>query len=532
MLWVLLSVWGLPLQAQDKINQNWYFGDAGLDFGITPPTLLLNSGMNANTGATEGSACISDTDGNLLFYTDGDTVYAGNHQPMPNGFDLNGSFSTAQPASIVQWPGLDERYIIFTSHGPNNQQGCYSVVDMSLQNGLGDVTDKNVPITDSVMEALLVVPHRDCDTYWVIYKIEGTDRYEAYLFDADGLHTTPVVSHAGNITPPNAHVAYLSNSPDNSLLAFSCIYDTAFSVLHFNNATGEISEFVTLPQEFAYASCFSPNSKLLYINHARWDQNLLPDAATNLISQYDLSSGQVGSIAASRFTVDSLQSALNGEFGQMRVGNDGVMYTVRAWSGALGTVAHPNEPGTACQYIRDGFSIAPKNTWLGLPAIAYGKPSVPKPNLGPDVEVCQGPVVLAPQNPQTGNYQWNTGSTDSAITVLESGSYTVTHSVCGSLQSDTVQVTVENPAANWVVPNIFTPNNDGVNDFIVPLAGGCGQSDFRIYNRWGNLVYTYTSDSPSFGGMAENGATLSPGVYFYVFTQGDQRHEGTITLIR
>lgn len=517
--------------AQNRINQNWYFGDAGLDFGSTPPTLLTNSGMDALTGCTEGSASISDTAGNLLFYTDGDTVYNKNHQPMPNGFDLGGSFSVAQPASIVQWPGMDNRYAIFTTHDPQ-QHGRYSVVDMNLQNGLGDITDKNVYITDTVMEALLVVPHRDCGRYWVIYKIENTDRFEAYLFDVAGLHPVPVVSHAGTVPPPNARVAYLGGSPDRSLLAFSCVYDTVFSVLRFNDATGEISDLATIALESAYATCFSPDGRLLYIGHARWDQSLFPDAASNLISQYDLSTGQSAAIAASRFTVDSLQSSLNGEFGQMRVGNDGVLYTVRAWSGALGTIGQPNQTGAACQYTRDAFGIAPKNTWLGLPAIAYGNVPATKPQLGPDVYVCQGPVWLAPKNPLPPPYVWNTGSTDSAIAVTESGTYIVHADGCGTPQSDTVQVSIQQAAENWTVPNIFTPNNDGVNDFISPLVNGCDEADFRIYNRWGNLVYTYASDTPVFAGNTDTGAGLSPGVYFYVYSQGQQKRQGSITLIR
>lgn len=522
---------GNMARAQDNINRNWYFGNAGLHFGTVPPTLLSDNAMDGIVSATEGSASISDTSGNILFYTDGDTVYNKLHQPMPNGFDLGGSFSTAQPASIVQWPDDDNRYVIFTTHGPN-QEGAYSVVDMTLQNGLGDITNKNVFITDSSMEALLVIPHRECGKYWVLYRIEGTDRFEAFLFDADGLHSTPVASHAGNIPPPNSRVAYLSHSPDRSLLAFSCIYDTVFSLLRFDDATGQVSDFVNVQKELVYASCFSPDNRLVYISHSRWDDNLLPDAATNLISQYNLSSGQPAVIAGSRITVDSLQSATNGEFGQMRVGPDGVLYTVRAWSGALGTIQHPDVAGTGCQYTRDAFSLAPKNTWLGLPAVAYGNPFVSKPNLGPDVEVCQGPLTLAPQNQGEGMYSWNTGDTGVPLTATESGTYILTATLCGISQSDTVTVTVKNTGAGWTVPNIFTPNNDGINDVITPLMGDCGENSFYLYNRWGNLIYTYSSGTPTFNGKTTAGSPLSPGVYFYVYTQGNKKNEGAITLIR
>src|SRR5437762_12543520 len=80
---------------------NWYFGSqAGIDFTSGVPVNLTNGQIYT----TEGSSCISDSAGNLLFYTDGVTVWNKNHQQMANGFGLEGGGSTSQSALILRQP--------------------------------------------------------------------------------------------------------------------------------------------------------------------------------------------------------------------------------------------------------------------------------------------------------------------------------------------------------------------------------------------------------------------------------------------
>ncbi|WP_282053397.1 hypothetical protein [Maribacter luteus] len=92
---VMFSVFQLSGQNENKI---WYFGEnAGLDFNTSPPTVLTNSAMIA----PEGCSSIADTNGDLLFYTNGETIYNRNHQPMVNGIGLNGNVSSSQSVLIV-----------------------------------------------------------------------------------------------------------------------------------------------------------------------------------------------------------------------------------------------------------------------------------------------------------------------------------------------------------------------------------------------------------------------------------------------
>src|SRR6218665_1797646 len=77
----------------------WYFhSSAGLDFMTSPPANITNSAMTPANSFSEGTASIADESGNLLFYTDGLTVWNQNNAVMVNGTGLMGDVSTTQAA--------------------------------------------------------------------------------------------------------------------------------------------------------------------------------------------------------------------------------------------------------------------------------------------------------------------------------------------------------------------------------------------------------------------------------------------------
>ena len=90
--------------AQKERTNIWHFGKyAGLDFNQSPPQAITVGQLY--TG--EGCASIADKSGNLLFYTDGITIWNANHDTIANGDNLQGSFNSAQSALIVPVaPGL------------------------------------------------------------------------------------------------------------------------------------------------------------------------------------------------------------------------------------------------------------------------------------------------------------------------------------------------------------------------------------------------------------------------------------------
>lgn len=118
---VVVGMSGFPLFAQNpeiKRTWHWYWGHkGGMDFS--------NGNMaydtSSNAGIAEANAVISDLNGNLLFYSDGDTIWNRYHNVMPGGTSILGGNSSYQGAIIVPHPCNDSIYYLFTADHMNNE---------------------------------------------------------------------------------------------------------------------------------------------------------------------------------------------------------------------------------------------------------------------------------------------------------------------------------------------------------------------------------------------------------------------------
>jgi hypothetical protein len=124
-----------------KQNNQWRFGGAGaVDFNTVPPSFVTGCPILTS----EGSASVADrVTGALLFYTNGGKVWNANNQVMPNGTGLLGGtalLSSTTASVIVPKPGSCNLYYIVTVDEIGSNNGVrYSVVDMTLNGGLGDL---------------------------------------------------------------------------------------------------------------------------------------------------------------------------------------------------------------------------------------------------------------------------------------------------------------------------------------------------------------------------------------------------------
>lgn len=107
----------------------------------------------------------------------------------------------------------------------------------------------------------------------------------------------------------------------------------------------------------------------------------------------------------------------------------------------------------------------------------------------------------------------------------------------GCPDSATVKVTVFKTKASVFVPTAFTPNNDGLNDLIAPIAVGMQRINyFSIFNRWGQLVFTTTVNGRGWDGKI-GGTLQTTGVFVWMVSAVDYTgkpyfQKGTVTLIR
>lgn len=115
------------------------------------------------------------------------------------------------------------------------------------------------------------------------------------------------------------------------------------------------------------------------------------------------------------------------------------------------------------------------------------------------------------------NYEWSNGSTDSVITALGIGSYTVIVTDANGCENEKTQI-ITGPSV-LQFPTVVTANGDGSNDLFVIL--GLEQypiNAIQIFNRWGNEVYQMDNYDNSWGGVNQENEALPEGYYFYVFT--------------
>ena len=165
----------LRSQAQKEGN-TWYFGSyAGLSFASGAPVAITNSALFTY----DNSSTVSDSAGNLLFYSNGETVWNKNHQVMQNGAGISGSNTGGQSALIIKQPSSSTIYYLFTSDAFGASGGLhYTIVDLSLNNGIGGVTQKNILLHNPSTEKLAGFFSCATNTAWLIsHKANSNEFY-------------------------------------------------------------------------------------------------------------------------------------------------------------------------------------------------------------------------------------------------------------------------------------------------------------------------------------------------------------------
>jgi hypothetical protein len=369
-------------------ERHWMFGsNGGIDFGVsgTTATAVQVPGTTA-----EGSTVVTDTTGDLLFWSNGSTIFNRDNQAMPNGTGLLINSSATQ--TVAAFPSITDpgTYFVVTTRGASEVGGSgqlyYSEVDMSLDGGKGAVTSvKNVPLggADDGSEALTAVPNATGDGFWVLSTKANAPEILAFEFDGDGPVSGAPVSSPLSTANGNQY-GTLNISKDLSQvvqLTGSSTGRSQVRVLDVDGATGVLNERFSwdLPTgagtgNSGYSADFSPSGDNVYaskiFNGGRLYRYRIEGAA---------SSADVAATGENLGTIGT-----NG--GQVRRAPDGRMYVANRGGGTLSVVNNPDAavPG----FDLGGFALAAgsSNGW-GLPQTVTGCPKPPNP---PVVEV-EGP---------------------------------------------------------------------------------------------------------------------------------------------
>ncbi len=347
----------------------WFFGEnAGLDFSSGEPEPLINGKMNTYEGCTT----FSDSLGNLIFYTDGKTVWNRKDSVMKNGTGLFGHGSSAQSALAVAQPEKSSLYYLFTvdvlfddKDTLHRHKGLnYSVIDSQLDNGRGEITIKNHALLDSVTERLTAVRHQNQRDIWFITHQWGSDAFYAYLLSPAGL-SAPVVSHAGSVHRGLDHIflaaiGQMKASPQGDKLVVSSISEQNYELFHFDKQSGNVSFIGALDFPYYPYSCsFSPDGTKLYMSNK--DQATQQDE----IWQAEVTHTDTATINASLQLIHTF--VLGRHPGGMQLANNGKIYIAIDRYHSLYAVNSPDSAGVACDFQVDAVRLEGKKSRLGLP---------------------------------------------------------------------------------------------------------------------------------------------------------------------
>lgn len=166
----------------------------------------------------------------------------------------------------------------------------------------------------------------------------------------------------------------------------------------------------------------------------------------------------------------------------------------------------------------------------------------PQVNLGADTALCPGltnSILLADINNSAAIYRWSNGSIANSITVSEPGLYWVEATTPGSTCSTVDSIFIARDC--YInIPNVFSPDGDGLNDFFLPreiLSAGLKSFRMILFNRWGEKIFeTNSIDGRGWDGKY-NGVPQPMGVYVYsidveFINNIRKSFQGNVTLVR
>jgi gliding motility-associated-like protein len=352
--------------ATDQRANIWYFGqNAGIDFN--PP--ITNALSDSQMDAPEGCTAISDRNGQIVFYTDGNDVFikdrvTGVHSLVDTG--LGGNPGSAQSVVAVPYPNDETLYYIFTTEevgtGTGNFEFKYSVFDIKLNNGIGAIAEKNIPLFSKSTERITA------NNNWVVIHEYGNNNFRAYPLTATGLGNA-VVSSLGtdhSTAAPEYAQGYMKFSGDGTKLAVAIAEGPTgpnyVDVFEWDNNLGEVIDFrqLDLTADGAlgqvYGVEFSPGGSKLFAT--------VKTSGSSMIMEY-----RADTLSLMR-SINPIMST-GGELGAIQIAPNSQLYVAVNGSNNLGVINVNPDTASASSYSPAGFALAAGTTSkLGLPNFA------------------------------------------------------------------------------------------------------------------------------------------------------------------
>jgi hypothetical protein len=365
----------------------WVFGHGIMNFNYTPKQISYDS-LFMNFDNTNVSIC--DSDGNLLFYSNGIYIANSLDWPIDNSEDLNPGyfqyvwdpyvhiFGYRAPKGIiaVRNPGNPSQYYLLHTYidlleGSTTEVAARCVLstllDMNSNGGLGAVLYKNQFIVGkNISNEIVATRHGNGIDWWAVVQKRNTNCYYKIIINSAGVHL--IDSTCENVGIDYRTYATSIFSQDGSKYAIIS-YLNGLAVFDFDRCSGGMNNSKFIPMPFLEDSfwnglgvAFSPNNRFLYAT------------TTKLALQYDLWAADLAGSVDTIAVFDGTRSPFGSYFATGQNGPDGKIYFS---CGNGETVYHvierPDVKGDSCLFIQHG---------VHLPTFSLGVPNFPNYRLG------------------------------------------------------------------------------------------------------------------------------------------------------
>lgn len=289
------------ISSYSQVNNNWVFGNKNILSFNTPTPSVSSLTSTTNFVGFEGCASVSDSNGNLLLFSDGVRLWKRNGSVdvlITN--QLKGNDSSAQNVIFIKKPSFQNSYYIVTISGATGgEKGLfYSEVDVVN----ATMTSLNIPFKDNLgalinetymnkSEAVTSTIHADNNKYWVIALVQqgNQGKVYSYLIDSTGVDVNPTPTPTGipTMNPFNNPITnqsiglFLKVSPDNLKIGLSYgrsgVFVGAFAsnsgAVTFNNPVIYDGVFPNYDSRTfnSYGIEFSPDSSIFYFTSSNTD---------------------------------------------------------------------------------------------------------------------------------------------------------------------------------------------------------------------------------------------------------------------
>jgi len=320
------------------------------------------------------NASICDSDGNLLFYTNGCHVADRNHNIMPNGSGINegGNFlEFFRQDTCSDYPGRQNVLIL---NDPGDEMGyhilhkriefeegetfidklLYSYVDLRMNSGNGDVIQKNIPISDSIIilsSYLTAIQHSNERDWWILQP-DTEGNFLLILLNDFGFSIVDNINDGVQFNEYTSASGISKFSPNGEKYVFYNSYQELI-FYDFDRFTGALTNIqllnvVDAPDDIARFSSveWSPDSRFIYV------------ASRDVLFQVDTWEDNLEDGLVLIDTWNGAQDPFNTTFNLMASAPDCKIYMC---SGSSTNIYHvinkPNEKGTACDFVQQGIRL-------------------------------------------------------------------------------------------------------------------------------------------------------------------------------